>query len=181
MTAPRRRTAPVRRERDDDGNTLTRRQIREKAERERAARNAWERGQVVPYRITIALGDLEGPGVDEACGTHEPAVDEWEAGTRYPTWEQLLLLADLTGFDVQFFLMPEDGNIHALGPGVMFVCERSRRKWNPVVEIPAPIVEFTPEAIAATLSDRCLACLDPRPGSRPIHTCEQIAIPLEVG
>ena len=179
MPAPRRRTAPARRQWDADGNLLTSREIRQQDEAERAARDAWERGQVVPHRITIALGDLEGPGVDEACGAREPAVDEWEAGTRYPSWEQLLALADLTGFDVRFFLMPKDG-IHTLGPGVMFVCKRSARNWNPVVEIPAPILTFTPEAIAATVGGYCVGCLDPKPGSRAIHTCEQTVIPLEV-
>lgn len=174
-----RRTAPVRRQWDDDGHLLSSREIRERAERDRAAHQAWERGQVVPHRITIALGDLEGPGVDKACGAKEPDVDLWETGEKYPTWEQLLALAELTGFDVRFFLMPEGGELHALGPGVMFVCDRSRRNWNPVVEIPAPVLAFTPEAIAATVSGRCVACLDPRPGARQIHTCEQTAIPLE--
>lgn len=35
-------------------------------------------------------------GVDSACGAQEPSVDEWEAGTRYPVFEQLLALAALT-------------------------------------------------------------------------------------
>lgn len=181
MPAPTRHTAPARRRHDEDGNLLTSRQLRQRVEREDAAHEAWRLGKVVPHRITIALGDLEGPGVDEACGAREPAVDEWEAGVRYPTWEQLLLLAELTGFHVRFFLMPEDGEIHALGPAVMFVCDRSKRNWNPRVEIPAPITAFTPEAVAAAVGGYCGACLDPRPGPRAVHTCEQTAIPLEVG
>jgi hypothetical protein len=183
MPAPGRRTAPVRRQYADDGHQLTSREIRQRNEREHAARDAWARGQVVPHRITIALDfcELDGPGVDHACGVEEPAVDQWEEGTRYPTWEQLLALAELTGFDVRFFLMPEDGQIHAIGPGVMFVCKRSSRSWNPVVEIPAPIIAFTAEAVAATVGRYCVACLDPGAGGRAIHTCEQTTIPLEVG
>jgi len=37
-----------------------------------------------------------GPWVDEACGAREPAVDRWEQGLFYPTWEQLCKLAALT-------------------------------------------------------------------------------------
>ena len=150
---------------------------------EHAAHDAWERGDVVPHRITLALDirELYGPDVDRSCGVEEPAVDQWEEGILYPTWEQLLALAEPVDFPVEFFLTPTDGDIHALGPGVMFACYRSRRNWNPVVEIPAPVLAFTPEAIAATVTGRCVACLNPRPGGRAIHTCEQIAIPLEVG
>jgi hypothetical protein len=115
-------------------------------------RDRWRRGLVVPHRITLALDirELYGLQVDQSCGTKEPDVDQWEAGEKYPTWEQLLALADLTAFPVEFFT-PEPGQVHALGPGVMFVCCRSRRTWNPVVEIPAPILAFTPGAVAATV------------------------------
>lgn len=112
----------------------------------------WARGLVVPHRITLALDirELHAPQVDQACGAREPDVDRWEVGERYPTWEQLLALAELTRFDVAFFT-PEPDQIHALGPGVMFVCKRSSRSWNPVVEIPAPVLTFNPKAIAATV------------------------------
>lgn len=58
----------------------------------------WATGALAPYRITRALdaAELYGPDVDIACGAQEPAVDEWEAGTRYPSFEQLLALAALT-------------------------------------------------------------------------------------
>lgn len=58
----------------------------------------WSTGALAPYRITRALdaAELYGPEVDIACGAQEPAVDEWEAGTRYPWFEQLLALAALT-------------------------------------------------------------------------------------
>lgn len=113
----------------------------------------WRRGIVVPHRITLALDirQLHGPQVDRDCGAREPDVDRWEAGEKYPTWNQLLALAELTDFDVRFFT-PEPGQVHALGPGVMFVCYRSRRSWNPVVEIPSPVLAFTRAAIAATVN-----------------------------
>lgn len=116
------------------------------------AEDRWRRGLVVPHRITLALDirQLHGPQVDRDCGAKEPDVDQWEAGEKYPTWEQLLALAALTDFDPAFFT-PEPDQIHALGPGVMFVCCRSRRTWNPRVDIPAPVLAFTPAAIAATV------------------------------
>jgi hypothetical protein len=43
------------------------------------------------------MARLEGPEVDIACGAKEPDVDRWEEGELYPTWEQLVLLAELTG------------------------------------------------------------------------------------
>lgn len=116
-------------------------------------RDRWARGLTVPYRITLALDirQLYGPQVDAACGAKEPDVDQWETGEKYPTWEHLQLLAELTQFPVEFFT-PEPGHVHALGPGVMFVCKRSRRTWNPIVEIPAPVLAFTRRAIAATVN-----------------------------
>lgn len=191
MTAPRRRTARARGDRGQAAARLAEReQQRTEAraelaarETERAAFEAWQRGEVVPHRITLALdmGQHYGPEVDEACLTKEPAVDEWEAGTRYPTWLQLRALAELTGFPIGFFLAPVDGDIHALGPGTMFACRRSARNWNPLVEIPAPVRRFTYDAIVAAVSGYCVACLDPARASRAMHTCEQTAIPLEVG
>lgn len=119
------------------------------------ARDRWARGLTVPHRITLALDirELHGPQVDLACGAREPDVDQWETGEKYPTWPQLTALAELTGFPIEFFT-PEPGQVHALGPGVMFACQRSSRSWNPVVEIPAPVLAFTPAAIAAAL-DAC--------------------------
>ena len=61
-----------------------------------------------PERITLALdfAGLEGPEVDEALGGEEPMVDEWEAGTRVPSLEQVQALAELTGWPVRFFYLP---------------------------------------------------------------------------
>lgn len=180
MPAPRRHTAPARRQRDEAGDLLTAEALRERAEAaaqrrasERDAHAAWQLGDVVPHRITLALDlrQLYGPEVDAACGVAEPAVDQWEAGTRYPTWEQLLALAELVDFDVRFFTVPED-QVHALGPGVIFICDRSKRRWNPRVEIPAPIVRFDPAAVAATLGGYCAGCT----GQPLPHTCEQAAL-----
>lgn len=85
---------------------------------------AWRDGLVSPLAITTALnlGELYGPEVDEACGVEEPAVDEWEAATRYPTWPQLEALARLTGFPVRFFT-----ERRAEPPSGGFMCQRSGR------------------------------------------------------
>lgn len=63
-------------------------------------RRLWEAGQLVPAAITFALGDRDGPEVDLACRAVEPEVDHWELGILYPTWEQTVALADLTGLPV---------------------------------------------------------------------------------
>jgi hypothetical protein len=67
-------------------------------------------GKVVPARITMALDirDLEGPEVDIACGGSEPDVDMWELGLAVPSPEQVVLLAELTGFQPAFFYNPID-------------------------------------------------------------------------
>lgn len=61
-----------------------------------------------PERITLALdfADLDGPEVDRQLGGEEPMVDEWEAGVRAPTLEQVQALAKLTGWPVRFFYLP---------------------------------------------------------------------------
>ncbi len=62
----------------------------------------------VPERITMALDlrELYGPEVDQALGGEEPMVDEWEAGARVPSLEQVQALARLTDFPVRFFYEP---------------------------------------------------------------------------
>jgi hypothetical protein len=84
---------------------------RQASERETARLEAdYRAGGVVAYpdRITLALDlcGLYGPDVDRACLAEEPAVDEWEAGTAAPTWEQLTALATLTGFRPRLFFEP---------------------------------------------------------------------------
>lgn len=75
------------------------------AKDEAETRRIWEQGLLRPYWITTALdmARLEGPEVDIACGAKEPDVDRWEEGALYPTWEQLVLLAELTGHPLAFF------------------------------------------------------------------------------
>jgi len=83
------------------------------------------RSQTVnPRRITLALDlrDLYGPEVDRALGGEEPMVDEWEAGIRTPTDEQLWQLALLTSFPVPFFYLPDP---ELTG---VWVCDRRKRK-----------------------------------------------------
>lgn len=112
------------------------------------ARSNWESGLVVPWRITVALDamGLYGPEVDEACGAQEPDVDRWEAGELYPTWEQLVALADLTGCTARFFTMHDVEPIPAALTSLRFHvpaellsdCDPVHRYpghvWRPVVE-----------------------------------------------
>ena len=73
----------------------------------------WQKGGLRPTAVTLAFDPNAHPGrggtvasvasvvfvgewVDLACGVQEPAVDSWEAGLLYPTWEQLCRLAALT-------------------------------------------------------------------------------------
>jgi hypothetical protein len=74
------------------------------------AKRLWGEGKMVPHRVTVALdlGDHYGPEVDVACGAVEPDVDRWEAGALYPTWRQVELLSELTGFPPKFFFIPVD-------------------------------------------------------------------------
>lgn len=69
------------------------------------AHRLWSEGMVVPFVITTCLDakGLYGPEVDIACLAEEPAVDLWEAGKLYPTWEQLQALAQLTGNTERWF------------------------------------------------------------------------------
>lgn len=127
---------------------------------EQAAYRAWCAGKVIPHRITSALDEQElyGPEVDRACGVEEPAVDQWEAGTLYPTWEQLQALARLVNRPVHLFTMEPN-----LGPGRIFICDRSKRKNGCQIIDTAPITKFTPEAIAAANLPK-----PPPPPNRPL-------------
>ena len=74
----------------------------------RIARVKWAAGEVIPDRITfwLDLCCLEGPEVDEQCLAREPEVDLWEAGTLYPSWEQMCALARLVGTQPIAFVTP---------------------------------------------------------------------------
>jgi hypothetical protein len=105
-------------------------------------REKWAAGRVVPGRITSALDlrMLYGPEVDHECGVEEPAVDQWEAGELYPTWEQIVALARLTDFPLKYFFEPMDctpfreNSLRFVGvePSVR-VAEFSEHVWRPVV------------------------------------------------
>lgn len=112
MTAPKRRRGKA-------GVPLTESEARRRdARRDRAthlrvaveqeAYRQWQAGHLVPCRITLALdaNDLDGPEVDAALDAAEPDVDRWEAGELYPTWAQVKLLSELTGYALKFFFLP---------------------------------------------------------------------------
>ncbi|ALV47859.1 hypothetical protein MB46_19495 (plasmid) [Arthrobacter alpinus] len=70
----------------------------------------WQNSELRPTAITLAFdpqarggrgalfssSHFVGAWVDAACGVLEPAVDRWEQGLLYPTWEQLCRLSALT-------------------------------------------------------------------------------------
>ncbi|WP_128644983.1 hypothetical protein [Rhodococcus sp. BS-15] len=135
---------------DPDAAQLRRRAARSLADNRRGDAFAevelrWAAGEIVPFRITQALdgAGLFGPEVDTACGAAEPAVDEWEAGIRYPTFEQLLLLADITGHAPEwFFDRGLEVEIDIRDTTLWWhLTERQRQQWRP------PIGEFTERAI----------------------------------
>jgi transcriptional regulator with XRE-family HTH domain len=72
---------------------------------------------VHPARITAALdaAKLWGPQVDIQLGGREPMVDEWEAGTRTPTEEQIRALAELTGVPLEWLLQPGPPRLVGIG------------------------------------------------------------------
>ena len=110
----------------------------------------WRAGALVPYHLTRMLdaNGLYGPEVDLACGAEEPAVDEWEAGTRYPTWAQLVALADLVGVQPAYLFKATDQDAGRLtspvflcGPGVSQVITEDGVEH--VLEYPADVVRAT--------------------------------------
>jgi hypothetical protein len=126
-----------------------------------AERQAWEDGRLRPFVISQALDmcGLYGPQVDEACGTMEPAVDMWEAGQLYPTWDELRALAELTLYPIAFFTTVAHEAI-AVGDTTL------RFTLQPGEEVPPqPVLCFDPFAIkSATGTTRCPHCgLSSRP------------------
>jgi hypothetical protein len=132
---------------------------------EQQAYDGWQAGRIRPYLITYALDrhGLYGPEVDEACGTAEPAVDEWEAGVRYPTWPQFKALAALTMYPLGHFMRNADP--------IPFEATSLRFHLKPGEKPPPdPVLCFEPEAIwAVTGTSRCPWC---HRGVRPVlPTC----------
>lgn len=127
-------------------DTRNRQRLAERAFSEQRDRHDWAAGKVVPARITQALDmhALEGPGVDDACGVEEPAVDQWEAGTLYPNFEQLKKLSALCGVTPGFFMRSHD--TIPVGETSMRFHKIGGRStdWRS----PPPIRSFTPEALA---------------------------------
>ncbi|TIH34948.1 hypothetical protein D4765_11675 [Subtercola vilae] len=114
---------------------------------ERESRSAWEDGKLIPDRITtyLDMAGLDGPGVDEACGVKEPAVDLWEAGELYPTWEQLLALANICSIGVKAFFW-DDAPHEIPGYWRQHFNIKSDADWEAFNQ-PA-IMRFTPAALA---------------------------------
>lgn len=113
---------------------------------------AWRDGLVSPRAITAALDmrALYGPEVDRACGVEEPAVDQWEAGQRYPSWEQLQALSRLTEFPVAFFTRSHDSEISG-----GFMCQRSGRgRGCHPLSAPRGPRQFPREVVAQTPGTR---------------------------
>lgn len=128
---------------------------------ETGARDNWARGMLRPCTITRALDAcrLYGPEVDEACGVEEPAVDMWEAGQLYPSWDELKALARLTLRPVHYLLV-DRGHLPFEATSMRFHLKAGEEPPAP------PVLCFTPEAIqAATGTSRCPYC---RLSARPV-------------
>ena len=104
----------------------------------------WRAGAVRPCWLTYALDqhDLYGPKVDRACGVEEPAVDLWEEGRRYPTWEQLVALARLCGVTPRM-LTRLDEPLPWSATSMRF---HAREPATP------PVLAFDPAAVAAVVA-----------------------------
>lgn len=122
---------------------------------DREAYRRWRAGLVCPHRITMALDmhDLHGPDVDIACKAAEPEVDQWEAGERYPSWAQLVALAELTGMTARWFTVNDFETIPIWRTSLWFHMSAAERKAHE--KAPPPIMRY-PRAV-----------LDERPPSPP--------------
>ncbi|MGV5047572.1 hypothetical protein NXT08_04835 [Rhodococcus pyridinivorans] len=69
----------------------------------------WRAGKLVPFYLTELLnaGGHFGPDVDTACLAEEPAVDRWEVGVEYPSWEQTVALARFLDVRVRDLAHPD--------------------------------------------------------------------------
>lgn len=113
-----------------------------------SAYRRWRDGLVVPARITMALDlhMLEGPEVDAQCNAAEPEVDQWEAGERYPRWDQLVALAKLTSVTPRWFTIGE-GPIPLWETSIWFhIKAPERRAYErhyrpPIMRFPRAVIE----------------------------------------
>lgn len=120
-----------------------------------AEQQAWKEGRLRPFVISQALDmcGLYGPDVDEACGTVEPAVDMWEAGQLYPTWNELKALAELTLYPIAFFTTAVHEAIAVEDTSLRFTLQPSEELP------PRPVLCFEPAAIeAAAGTTQCPYC-----------------------
>lgn len=74
--------------------------------------HAWRDGYLVPGRITLAREHRHLPqqSLANVCGTDIEAIDLWEQGAEYPSWDEFQDLLIITGFPVEFFTRPVQGN-----------------------------------------------------------------------
>lgn len=84
----------------------------------------WEAGKLVPWFITQLLdaGKHVGPQVDIACKAEEPAVDMWEVGRLYPSWEQAVALARFLNVRVRDLGHPDARPCHEPRPSFRLRC-----------------------------------------------------------
>lgn len=114
----------------------------------------WAAGDLVPYRITLALDrrELHGPDVDRQCKARHPDVDHWEEGVLYPRWDQVEALAELTGFPVGFFVKPVDTVVLQLHQTTMWghltKADREAYMRKPP---PDPVLQFEADAVHARM------------------------------
>lgn len=119
----------------------------------RIAYKLWRAGELQPHLITLALDarGLHGPAVDLACGANEPDVDLWEAGKLYPTWRQLLLLADLTGKTPRFLCTRREP----------FRPEHTSMRFHMPLDDRPPVWEFDLDAVKRTVGDAAFDMPEP--------------------
>jgi hypothetical protein len=116
------------------------------AEETERLRLFWARGEVRPFAITILLDarGFYGPQVDVECGGAEPMVDEWEAGTRYPEFDQLLALLQLCGVTPGFVQhYSTQTEFETLGE----ITDRSSLRFHSPEPAPTYVAAFTPDAL----------------------------------
>lgn len=134
----------------------------------------WQAGGLRPSVITgafdpqarggrgalFASTQFVGPWVDEACGTREPAVDRWEQGLLYPTWEQLCKLVALTRTPLDTLLNSPDT------PNLLNGCAQEptafalRQRFHPLVvdaTVNAHPHQASPEDAAQALNEAMAA------------------------
>ncbi len=80
---------------------------------------AWTAGTLRPWRCAAALNKARATGewVSEACGAHGLEAGYWTAGRLYPTWENIVRLAALTGVPLASLMADDDRGVNFVGCG----------------------------------------------------------------